>query len=152
MLQSVAAVITALGVVFAGISLRGSLILRHRQFESLYVQRYWDLIDGFSPNIVLGRSAEDLAPDEEKQVLLYLRLCEDQLEMRHLGWITRSTYKVWADGIYEQLKQWPFAQVMQELVENAKGRELEFLQQLQCNGHDYDPLSKNLIVSWLRGI
>jgi hypothetical protein len=43
--QAVASVVTAAGIVIAVIGLRQAQRQRLRQFESLYVKRYWDLMD-----------------------------------------------------------------------------------------------------------
>lgn len=40
---------------------------------------------------------------------LYLRLCEDELELRELGWVSTETWEQWRLGIRAQLNQWPVA-------------------------------------------
>jgi hypothetical protein len=41
----------------------------------------------------------------------YLRLSEDELEMRQKGWIGDGAYEIWRDGIRVQLTQSAFQRV-----------------------------------------
>lgn len=45
---------TAVAVVSAVLQLVGSRTQRHREFENLYVQRYWQLLDGMSARMYMG--------------------------------------------------------------------------------------------------
>lgn len=150
MLQTVASMITAIGVVFGGVSLRNSQLQRHRQFESLYVQRYWTLTDRFTCKIVFGCGGEELSPEEEALVLAYLRLCEDQLEMRQLGWITKHTHRAWVKGMLLQLEQRPFAEVLASYPNEDRGpSRFELLRDI---GRRPDPVRASAPVRWIRGV
>lgn len=95
----------------------------------------------------------ELSLDEKKQVLMYLRLCEDQLEMRKLGWITASTHHTWVTGIRNQMKQWPFARIIRE-VREADGDQLTYLKELCNSSGSYDPLpdGRRLVARLFRGV
>ncbi|MET7830956.1 hypothetical protein ABZT23_40650 [Streptomyces sp. NPDC005386] len=83
---------------------------RVKAIEDAYVERYWQIIDRFPPEALVGQ--ERIAPlsrEECQTVRLYLRLCEDELELRQLGWVGRETWKQWRPGIWTQLRQWPVA-------------------------------------------
>jgi hypothetical protein len=82
--QSIASIITAIGVVFAGISIRGSQLQRNGQFEALYIQRYWSLIDR-SPFEAEPSGGGVLSSADRHVVILYLQLCEDQIESTFVG-------------------------------------------------------------------
>jgi len=71
----------------------------------MYVQRYWTIIDRFSLEAA-SKDRPDAKPDEsdQKAIRAYIRLCEDELEMRAEGWISDSTYKIWASSICMQLR------------------------------------------------
>lgn len=97
-MQTVATVITALGVLLAALALRASQRQRLRQFESVYVERYWRLMDGLSLAATRGESSLP-HPGDEKIARAYLRLCEDECELRAEGWIGDATWRIWAEGI-----------------------------------------------------
>ena len=109
---AVGVVLTAAGVLLALLSLRAARLQRRRQFEMIYVQRYWTLMDGLTVDALAGRRTSCLQPQDEKVALAYIRLCEDQLELRHAGWISDETWKIWSSGLQAQLtRRWPFNEV-----------------------------------------
>lgn len=74
------------------IRLRQSNRERLRQFEALYVQRYWSILDQLSLEALAGLSAGSPYEGDLKAVRAYMLLCEDELEMRGRGYIADSTY------------------------------------------------------------
>ena len=57
--------------------------MRIRAFEDFYVKRYWDLMDRLSLDALRGRGSGDpLNDNDEKAVLAYMLLCEDELDLR----------------------------------------------------------------------
>ena len=92
MLRSIATLITAVGVLLGVLTLRASLRQRLRQFESFYVARYWHLMDGLSLAALRGDEQSDVSDDDEKVVRSYIRLCEDECELRRDGWIGDATW------------------------------------------------------------
>lgn len=42
MLANIANVVTAVGIVFVVLQLRDAQLQRHRSFEDLFIQRYWE--------------------------------------------------------------------------------------------------------------
>lgn len=94
----IATIVTAAAVLVAILSFVGDRSQRHREFESLYVQRYWAIHDRQSADARLGRDAK-LRKADRALALDYLRLCEDELEIRKLGLVTNRTWAVWSDAI-----------------------------------------------------
>lgn len=94
----VATIVTAGAVIVAILSFIGDRSQRHREFESLYVQRYWAIQDRQSADVRLGLKRR-LRKADRALALDYLRLCEDELEIRKLGLVTNRTWKVWSDAI-----------------------------------------------------
>lgn len=45
----------------------------------------------------------------------YLRLCEDELELRKEGWISGETWQIWQTGMVAQLRRWPFDVIWTEV-------------------------------------
>ncbi|MGA6172483.1 hypothetical protein ACPEIF_19815 [Streptomyces sp. NPDC012600] len=94
---------------------------RVKTIEDAYIARYWQILDRFPADALIGEEgpqgdAEE-APAERaereelrKSVLLYLRLCEDELELRKLGWVGGKSWEEWSPGIQAQLNQWPVAE------------------------------------------
>lgn len=98
----IATIATAAAVMVAILSFIGDKSQRHREFESLYVQRYWAIQDRRSVADRLG--SRRLRTRRDQAVALdYLRLCEDELEVRKLGLVTNKTWRVWAPSIASAL-------------------------------------------------
>lgn len=144
-LAEIAICATAVGVIAAVFGLRQSYRERLRQFEAMYVQRYWSILDRLSLD-ALGSSA-DACPGhaDEKAIRAYLLLCEDELEVRARGYIADDTYKIRRrDG--GQVRQPMFEYVWQK-VGSEPTFPYEYLAAL-CDQEDesYDPLT----AIWLR--
>ena len=108
MLQDVTAIITSIGVVFAALSIRANQRQRLRQFEAFYVKRYWTLMDGLSLDALKDDSSKGLHARDEKVIRAYIRLCEDECELREKGWIADATWSIWLDGMSAQFSRSPF--------------------------------------------
>jgi hypothetical protein len=128
MIQSIATSVTAVGVVVAVLGLRASQRQRLRQFENLYVQRYWALMDKLSLEALRGVVIGEPNEDDEKIVRAYFRLCEDQIELRCAGWISDSSWSIWFDGMRAQLKRQPF-QSLWEKVQDESPAEFTLLRE-----------------------
>lgn len=92
----IATIVTAVAVLIAILTFVGDRQQRHREFENLYVQRYWTVVDRHS-NAFQVRG--EMRKSDERVVVDYLRLCEDQIEVRGLGLITHKTWRVWGPSI-----------------------------------------------------
>lgn len=101
--SSVATMVTALAVLLAVGQLIVARQQSHREFESLYVQRYWDLMDSFSDHELTTRSNGAFRRRDHAAALRHVQLCEDQADMRRLGRITENTWKIWAQSIASEL-------------------------------------------------
>lgn len=113
---------------------------RVKTIEDAYVARYWQILDRFPTEALVGmQGSTPLSEDSQRAVRLYLRLCEDELELRQLGWVGRRTWQQWHPGIEAQLKQWP---VVDEWIPIRDGQraphQFELLRQLAATPH-YDP-------------
>lgn len=93
MIGDIALIITAIGVLGVVYGLRQSYRQRLREFEELYVQRYWALLDKFSLDVLKGSAVKRIGRDDEKAIRAYFFLCEDELEMRAKKYIADSTYR-----------------------------------------------------------
>lgn len=88
---TIAAAVSVWGIIFQIIGERRA---RHREFENMYVQRYWDLMNSLPIRFVQGH--EDYSPNDNQSIALcnYLLLCEDELDLRAQGFITDKTWKI----------------------------------------------------------
>lgn len=85
---------------------------RVKTIEDAYIARYWQILERFPSSALVGEEKADGAAcdgEELRAVRLYLRLCEDELELRELGWVSTETWEQWRLGIRVQLNQWPVA-------------------------------------------
>ncbi|MGF0174528.1 hypothetical protein ACQF36_29725 [Streptomyces sp. Marseille-Q5077] len=74
-----------------------------------YIARYWQTLDRFPAQALAAEKDTTCTGEELKAVRLYLRLCEDELELRQLSWVGRTTWHQWRPGIQAQLNQQPVA-------------------------------------------
>jgi len=120
LVSEIALFLTVLGLLGVMAGLRQSYRERLRQFESMYVQRYWKILDQLSLEAVKASPAADADREDEKAIRNYILLSEDELQMRRNGYISDSTYAVWADGMRDQLKQPMFKKVWAQVEEETK--------------------------------
>lgn len=144
MVEDIATCVTALGVLIGVFGLRAARIQRLREFETFYVQRYWAIMDRLSIQGWRGEPTDPMPEGDEKAALAYLRLCEDQLELRRDGWITTATRKVWSAGLRQQLTRWPFNQLWAD--QSAQYPTDFTLLRKHSADRDYDPLK----IRWIR--
>ena len=156
MVSDVALIVTAVGVLGAVIGLRQSYRARLRQFEAMYVQRYWKILDELSLEALRGAPLGKIGEADEKAIRSYILLCEDELELRKNGYIADSTYELWADGMRSQLEQPMFKNVWQHVQKEATGPgafPYRYLREVESLGtKDGDPLQISAPRRWLRGL
>jgi hypothetical protein len=105
----------------------------HRDFEALYVQRYWALMDRRSRRFALGGG---LSRDDRITVRNYIQLCEDQIDCRRIGRVTDSTWVFWRGAIADQLQQPAYRTELDEL----SGETFPRVRELLNNPGQHDPL------------
>lgn len=114
--------LTLVGITLCASALRAAQCQRILQFENLFVQRYWTLIDRLSLTALSGDSNGKLQDDDNRIIRAYFRLCEDELELRKSGWISDSTWKMWRVGMFAHLRRWPFSELWQHVNNEVIGR------------------------------
>lgn len=95
-------VVTAGSIIFAVWQIVSQTRQMHREFEALYVQRYWSLMDRRSAGFERG-----LKPGKSDQIVIhqYLQLCEDEIDPRGLGRATDETWSFWEMSIRSQASE-----------------------------------------------
>jgi hypothetical protein len=149
-IADIALIVTAVGVLAAVFSLRQSNRERLRQFEAMYVQRYWSILDQLSLYALDLSTPDSVSADDKKAIRSYLFLCEDELEMRGRGYIADGTYKIWSEAAMAQLEQPMFKEVWNQLAKEA-AFPYQHLNALLSNP-SYDPLKARFLRRWLRGL
>lgn len=127
-----------IGVFAAVLQLRELGSQRRRDFENLFVQRYWKIMDTLSLAAIEGVKPDGghVPTNDRKAVIAFLRLSEDELDLRADDWIGADTWGKWRAGMATQLRRWPFDVVWDEVNqrENAAGDDGQF-SQLRQAGH-----------------
>ena len=148
MITDIALSVTAIGVLAAVFGLRQTYRERLRQFEAMYVQRYWSIIDKLSLDARSGSASGQICDGDKKAIRAYLFLCEDELEMRENGYIGDSTYKIWAAGMRDQVRQRMFHEVWDE-VSKEPTFPYDHLKDLIEKRETYDPLEMRSLRRWI---
>lgn len=65
----------------------------HREFENLYVEIYWTIMDRLEGSRCRSRS-------RASAIAAYLMLAEDQCDMRQQNRVTDETWSIWGPAIY----------------------------------------------------
>jgi hypothetical protein len=122
---------------------------RLRELEDNFVRRFWDISDRLSFEAHKGRSDDnEISRDDRDAALAYLRLCEDELDYRKLGWISNGTWRLWSQSMSTLLSRYPYMEVWDEVRTETDGpwsQEFELLRKSQTqldpygNGKFYDP-------------
>lgn len=124
---------TLLAVIVAAWQLLFHSRQMHREFEALYVARYWEIMDRRSDSWVLsGRTKRS----DSVVARSYLQLCEDEIDCRRIGRVTDNTWVFWRDAI---LSQTSAAEYKRALADSGAD-EYPLLQKLRGLGPGYDPL------------
>ena len=146
--EAVSAVVSALAlltVVFAVVPITFHNRQIHREFESLYLGRYWDLMDRRSSRFALRGT-----PDRSDITVVhaYLRLSEDQLGLRAIGRVTDHTWRFWARDISAQCSVPAYSKYLAAAPKSEFPRVREML----SVGVEYDPLDHGFIWRKVHGL
>jgi hypothetical protein len=127
-------------------SLAGAAKARVKTIEDAYIARYWQILDRFLADALVAENGARCQREELKAVRLYLRLCEDELELRQLGWVGRKTWQQWHPGIQAQLGQWPVAGEWAPIRDGRRApHQFTLLRQLAADP-GYDPYQPHGLV------
>lgn len=144
-ITSQVATVIAVGAAF--LQLIGARAAKHRDFENLYVQRYWNLMDRFEGNPWTATSVDDLIESDRSRVSAYLQLCEDELDLRRNGFISTKTWGIWVDGMKSQCARPAYKDALNAIDENELPALRDFI-----DNENLDPLKMNWFLKWWTGI
>ncbi|MDP9998292.1 hypothetical protein J2W15_001789 [Pseudarthrobacter sulfonivorans] len=111
----------------------------------MYVQRYWQILDRMTDKMYLNHEISEPTQDEIRLAVAYLRLSEDELDLRKQGFITDRTWAIWSEGILAQIECPIYADAL------LRHRDLlPSLTKFAANGND--PLTWRVIYRWWSGL
>jgi hypothetical protein len=154
MVAEIALIIAAVGAGGAVFALRQAYRQRLHQIEAMYVQRFWVILDRFSLMAISKRPPErTICEADEKAIRAYIRLCEDELEVRAEGWIGDTAYKIWRTAIRVQMQLPAFNLVWQRVHTEDRSlyKRLALLLD-EDEGRSYDPCGMPTWRRWVHGL
>lgn len=154
---AIASLLTAFAVIFAALQVVLHNRQTHRDFESMYLQRFWKVSDLKTEAEISYSDSKARAMDLAKHV--YLELSNDQVSLRELGRITDDTWAFWEEAIYEFCA----SESYRATIEKDTGLDYRHLRALlnhhkEHNGdtHDrenpYDPLKWSVLRRKFNGL
>lgn len=114
----------AIAVPLAWYQTRVSRHLRHREFEEIYIQRYWDIRGQLPPLPLLTSDITPGARCDERAVWEYLELCEDEIDLRRTSHITDETWEIWSESIAVAINSGPFRDALDDLDSRIEQRQI----------------------------
>lgn len=135
--------VALLSVVIATFALRGMMHQSHMQFEMIYVERFWTLMDQRSKQF---RNGKPPRKSDNHIIQDYLALSNDQVGLRRYGRITTSTWKLWRQDIKSLASQSPY----RERIDPVRHADLHAL--IEAKDATWDPIKIGPIRRFLNGI
>ena len=140
-------VLTAVGIALVVLQFIGERTSRHREFEMMYVQRYWQISDHLPREFVQGLDDFRITRKNRLAFLDYLLLCEDELDLRSRGYITDPTWAIWESGIQSAIDNSQLLNLMGSFSNDRLAR----LRHAVRTGIT-DPLEKSTLSKWWFGL
>lgn len=138
-IEIVAFIATAIGVIFAAIQLHHSRAQAVTTFEDGFAKEYRELARRIPVRALLG---VELTEEEKKEHLdefwHYFDLCNEQIFLRQIGRISTETWVYWSDGISSNFRKPAFQWAWKEL-EDMKTTEYIELRRLLKSEFAKDP-------------
>jgi hypothetical protein len=112
-----------IGVPVAVLQLRAAGKQRRREFEYLFVQRYWKIMDDLSLEAIECTKPDGgvVSSSDRTAVITFLTLSQDELDLRARRWISTDTWELWRVGMTTHLRRWPFDVVWKEVRDRESG-------------------------------
>lgn len=120
-------------IIVVGVQIRLQRTQLHRDLENMYVARYWAIMDRLAESELLPR--EEGVKRRAIAIRSYLRLCEDECDLRAANRVTDDTWWEWLDGMRTQLAEQDF----REELESAPADQFVNLRKLVTSDLDFEP-------------
>lgn len=122
----------------------------HHDFEAIYLQRFWSLMERRSVDLASPR-ARRLSSADERLVHDYLTLSNDQVELRRHGRITDETWRIWAPDI-QAFASLPTVERALSETSPLRYADLRTLLAELANDPGWDPCTMSRFRRWARGL
>ncbi|MCH1883955.1 hypothetical protein [Agrococcus sp. ARC_14] len=153
-----------MAIVGVALQVRQANRARKHEFEDIYVQRYWQIMDALSAEdriaLVRGEMPASAQAHSETRSRLwsYLELCEDEADQREAGLITTVTWHQWRRGIHGAATRPPYQSILdgfENELTMLPESERPFMQlrraATDADAAQYDPRKKKPIRDWFTG-
>jgi hypothetical protein len=135
---AIAAIVAAVGVLFAYWQLCTSKKIAQAQFEDGLAKEYRELTSGIPTKALLG---EDLSESEYQdsfdELFRYVDLTNEQVSLRERGRISKKVWLYWLSGIQSNLRLPAFHRAWTEI--KGKSKSFAELRRLENQGFKTDP-------------
>ena len=141
LVNTLASVVMAVGVVFAWWEIRLTQRQAVMAFEDDFDREYREIIRQIPAKALLGGDLDEAEFREGFQYLFqYIDLSNEQVFLRQMGRISRETWETWREGIEMNLRQRAFKRAWDQIKSQARESFTE-LQRLERSGFKEDPAS-----------
>lgn len=163
---SVEAIIAALAVILAGVAVQASVYIRRSEFEDIYIQRYWEILNRIPVNLrvqligesdleaVFERDAINGAQvsSEEQALWDYLALCEDEIDLRKIGRVTDETWVEWCASIETSIGGYPYRNMLEHIMKklNVSAETLQTVDPTLTSEFNHLPFSNLRYIYYLQ--
>lgn len=137
--------VTALSIFAAAVQIVAQSRQMHRDFEALYVGRYWSLMDLRSMKFTRGGTPRR---KDIEVIHRYLQLCEDQIDLRKRGRVTTNTWHFWEQSIRAQVSSPHYKLTLRGSMDD----EYPSLRWLMKSEKNRDPLPWGKWKRWRKGL
>ena len=138
-LDTIASIVTAVGVGIAAWQIWESRKLAQTSFEDSLDQQYRSLVMQIPVDALLGRSIPSPKKQEVREIIYnYLDLCNEQAYLRKKKRVTKSRWKEWNEGIRDNIKKPAFKEIWEEVKKEAPTT-FSSLTELENSGFTCDP-------------
>lgn len=120
-------------VIVVGVQIRLQRTQLHRDLENMYVARYWTIMDQLAESELLPRGKA--VRRRTLAIRAYLRLSEDECDLRAVNRVTDDTWREWLAGMRTQLAEPSF----RSELESSPGDQFRNLRQLVDSDEDFEP-------------
>ncbi|MFC1839812.1 hypothetical protein ACFL1N_09540 [Thermodesulfobacteriota bacterium] len=138
-LALLATTVGGLGVLFAGWQLWQTKRQAVTSFEDQVAKEYRELIREIPVSALLGKEVSEEKYNEVREYIYnYIDLSNEQVFLRQVGRVTKSTWEYWQDGIKSNLSRPIFNRVWVEVKESVQ-ESFQELRSLEQHNFDCDP-------------
>ena len=135
----VAAIATVAGLILAVWRVRELEKVRQAQFEDSLDKEYRKIIMEVPMGVLLGKTVEGDNPELRELLYNYLDLSNEQIYLRKIGRVGYKRWTGWRDGIEYNLSLPEFAEVWEEVKQEAPGT-FTWLERLEEKDFGIDPI------------